>query len=144
MRDGIRAYNWRTEGDTRLSANFKVREFKCGEETVTFISMPLVEALQKLRDAAGRSVNITSGYRNRAQNTKAGGSGDSLHLYGAAADLYVSGMSARETGKLLDRLFPASCIGVYETSGHVHFHLQPTRSRYVVDRNGKSRYVSGF
>lgn len=43
--------------------------------------------LDPLREAWGSAVNVSSGYRSSALNTKVGGSSTSAHLTGYAADL---------------------------------------------------------
>lgn len=133
----IVAYNAKTQGDTKLSRNFTVKEFKDSSNDVVFIDTELVAALQQLRDVIGAPVNITSGFRTTGTNTRAGGSADSKHLYGQAADFYVTGYTAEATGKALEKLHPKdACIGVYYQTGHVHFQPQDTRSRYVVRTKG--------
>jgi uncharacterized protein YcbK (DUF882 family) len=49
-----------------------------------------MEALQALRDEFGKPMIITSGYRTRAHNTKIGGSPNSQHMLGAAADVAIT------------------------------------------------------
>ena len=56
----------------------------------------LLERLQALRDALGRSVIINSSYRNPAHNIAVGGSPNSYHLRGMAADIRVPGMNPAE------------------------------------------------
>lgn len=51
------------------------------------LDMKLVEALDKARDIAGIPFKITSGKRTQAQNQASGGSPNSSHLRGLAADL---------------------------------------------------------
>lgn len=71
--------------------NFKKSEFKCpccGGYGVG-IASSLVDLLQKLRNKYG-SVIISSGYRCSKFNKKVGGSTNSAHLKGQAADFYFS------------------------------------------------------
>lgn len=51
------------------------------------IRTKLLPALNKLREAWGGPVKITSGYRSKALNNAVGGVGNSLHLKGLAVDL---------------------------------------------------------
>jgi len=52
--------------------------------------------LDPIRDAVGRPLHVTSGYRCRALNTAVNGSRNSQHLRGEAADIHVKGMTPRE------------------------------------------------
>ncbi len=81
----------------RVSPNFLMQEFECrdGSHQVVLHS-ELLEKLQSLRSALGRSVIINSGYRNPEHNRRVGGSPTSLHLQGMAADIRVQGMRPRE------------------------------------------------
>ena len=48
-----------------------------------------IHVLQPLRDAIGRPVYITSGYRSAKLNARVGGVPNSYHLRGLAADIHV-------------------------------------------------------
>lgn len=52
--------------------------------------------LQPLRDLLGKSIKISSGYRNNAVNTGIGGASNSQHTRGEAADISVNGMTTME------------------------------------------------
>lgn len=43
--------------------------------------------LQPIRDAYGKGIKVTSGYRNKKTNELAGGASSSSHMYGFAADI---------------------------------------------------------
>lgn len=49
--------------------------------------------LQPARDLLGLPMNITSWYRDPVHNKAIGGASNSQHLYGTAADLYVSSLT---------------------------------------------------
>ena len=59
-------------------------------------AVELLEALQKFRDALGKPIKITSGYRCEELNKLVKGVKNSSHLKAWAADLLVKGMSAKE------------------------------------------------
>lgn len=61
----------------------------------------LVKQLDWLREYIGRPIVVTSGYRNHAVNRAVGGSKNSDHLRGQAADIHVPGWS---TQKLFDTI----------------------------------------
>ncbi|MBR5035695.1 MAG: peptidase M15, partial [Prevotella sp.] len=52
-----------------------------------------IHVLQPLRDAIGRPVYITSGYRSAKLNAKVGGVPNSRHLLGKAADIHCDNMA---------------------------------------------------
>lgn len=81
----------------RVAPNFLLREFECrdGSHQVV-LHRELLERLQALRDTLGRPVIINSGYRNPTHNAAVGGSPDSYHLRGMAADIRVPGLSPAE------------------------------------------------
>lgn len=47
----------------------------------------LAQVLQKIRDAYGQPIIVTSGYRSFEVNHKVGGASNSDHVFGAAADI---------------------------------------------------------
>jgi uncharacterized protein YcbK (DUF882 family) len=87
-----------------LSAHFSLDEFrcKCGCRQV-IVTPALVEALEDIREFAGIPIQITSGFRCPTQNATAGGSANSAHLTGEAADIFVSGSLDRF--KILEAIF---------------------------------------
>lgn len=78
--------------------NFKKAEFKCpcgkcngyGDG----IASSLLVTLQKLRDKYGK-LQITSGYRCASHNKAVGGSTNSKHTKGQAADFYLDGFNSQ-------------------------------------------------
>lgn len=103
----------------RVAPNFLLREFECkdGSRQVV-LHRELLERLQALRDTLGLPVIINSGYRNPTHNTAVGGTPDSYHVRGMAADIRVPGMS---TGALAGAARQAGLRGVipYHTFVHV-------------------------
>lgn len=74
---------------TALTKNFSLYEFECPCGcTAQMIDRELVEKMQALRDKLGKKVKVTSGYRCVKHNASkdVGGSKQSRHLYGIAAD----------------------------------------------------------
>lgn len=70
---------------------------KVGSATVKGNVRRLMYKLEALRlKAGGRAVTISSGFRSIAHNQSVGGASNSMHLYGVAADIYVSGLSTRQ------------------------------------------------
>lgn len=126
----VRAYSKAKDGNTELTKNFKVREFACKDGSdVIFISMDLVEILQKIRDHFGKAVTINSAYRTVAYNKKVGGATYSQHLYGGAADIVVKGVSPKAVANYAETLMPKyGGIGIYASFTHVD--VRANRSRW--------------
>ena len=125
----VRAYSKAKNGNTALTKNFKVREFACNDGSdVIFISMDLVEILQKIRDHFGKPVNINSAYRTPAYNKKVDGAAYSQHLYGMAADISISGVSPKTVADYAETLLPKTGgIGIYQTFTHVDVRTNKSR-----------------
>ena len=141
----VKKYSLKKDGETKLSANFKVREFrsKCGSDEI-LIEDKLVKLLQLMRDKFG-VINISSAYRTPAYNKKVGGVSNSQHLYGLAADITI-----QDTSRLLEAAQYAEKIGFtgvglddkYEFYMHVDTRAKKSLFRY--NRNGSTYSVSSF
>lgn len=102
---GIQRFSYAADGDTDLSKNFKVREFRCNDGSdEIFIDMALVRYLQALRDWAGAAITITSGYRTPSHNEEIGGAKYSKHIWGMAADIVCSAKSPRQLAQKAESL----------------------------------------
>ena len=123
-------YSKAKQGDEKLSANFKVKEFACNDGSdVVFVSPALVDVLQKIRNHFGKSVIINSGYRTVTYNKKVGGATYSQHLYGTAADIRISGVSPKQIAQYAETLLPnTGGIGIYKN--FVHVDVRKNRSRW--------------
>ena len=117
----INAYSYAKDGTKFLSKNFRVREFRCKDDTdPIFIDSDLVDVLQKVRDHFGKAVTITSAFRTASHNKKVGGATYSQHLYGKAADIKVSGVAPSKVAEYVETLMPnTGGIGRYSTFTHV-------------------------
>ena len=92
----VKVYSKAKDGSKALSKNFKVKEFACNDGSdPIFISMELVDLLQKIRDHFGKPVTINSAYRTVTKNKACGGATYSQHLYGTAADISISSRISR-------------------------------------------------
>lgn len=132
----IRIYSKARDGSTRLSPSFRVREFACkdGSDTVK-IDLELVKYLQRIRNWAGASVIISSGYRTVTWNRKIGGAAKSKHIYGMAADIYITGRkkTITEISKFAEAI---GCTGIErnEDANYVHIDTRPVK--YYWRRSG--------
>lgn len=126
----IKAYSKAKDGNKKVSANFRVREFACtdGSDPI-FIDTDLVNVLQKIRNHFGKPVTITSAYRTPTRNKAIGGTTYSQHLYGKAADIKVKGVAPKTVAAYANTLLPKSGgIGTYKTFTHID--VRATKSRW--------------
>ena len=140
---GVKTYSVKKDGNTYLSKNFKVSEFKCndGSDTV-LISDKLVDLLQNIRNHFGAAVTINSAYRTESYNKKIGGATKSQHVNGTAADIVVKGATPLEVAQYVEHIMPDSGgIGVYQSFTHVD--VRANRSRWD-NRSGSEVVVSGW
>ncbi|MDB4302087.1 D-Ala-D-Ala carboxypeptidase family metallohydrolase [bacterium] len=74
--------------DVQVTKNFKFDEFSNHLKDGTYlkIEMDLIYKLQQIRDIVG-SITITSGFRTETFNKSVGGSSNSYHIEGKAADI---------------------------------------------------------
>lgn len=103
-----------------LSKNFSRSEFACrcgcGFDTV---DAELIEVLQSVRDYFDAPVTPESGCRCERHNIAVGGSQNSLHKIGRAADIKVAGVEPAEVQDYLETIMSAGGIGRYKTFTHV-------------------------
>lgn len=126
----VKVYSKAKEGNVRLSKNFTVKEFACSDGTDTvFISLALVNLLQKIRDHFDKAVIINSAYRTEAHNKAIGGATYSQHKYGLAADIHINGVTPKEIAAHVETLLPSSGgIGIYKS--FVHIDVRRVKSRW--------------
>lgn len=126
----VKVYSKAKEGNVKLSKNFTVKEFACSDGTDTvFISLALVNLLQKIRDHFGKAVIINSAYRTEAHNKSIGGATYSQHKYGLAADIHINSVTPKEIAAYVETLLPSSGgIGIYKS--FVHIDVRRVKSRW--------------
>ena len=129
-RQVVNVYSKAKEGNVKLSKNFTVKEFACSDGTDTvFISLTLVNLLQKIRNHFGKAVIINSAYRTEAHNKSIGGATYSQHKYGLAADIHINGVTPKEIAAYVETLMPSSGgIGIYKS--FVHVDVRQVKSRW--------------
>ena len=126
----VKVYSKAKEGNVKLSKNFTVKEFACSDGTDTvFISLALVNLLQKIRNHFGKAVIINSAYRTEAHNKSIGGATYSQHKYGLAADIHINGVTPKEIAAYVETLMPSSGgIDIYKS--FVHVDVRQVKSRW--------------
>jgi len=112
-----------------LSKNFSRHEFSCscgcGFDTV---DAELLDVLQSVRDHFGKPVKINSACRCDIHNLNVGGTSNSQHRLGRAADIDVSDISPTQVQAYLIAKYPYTFgIGVYDNFTHIDTRTQRAR-----------------
>lgn len=129
----INAYSKKQDGGKKLSTNFTVKEFACkdGSDAV-FVAPRLVMVLQSIRSHFGKAVNIHSGYRTPAYNTKVGGVEQSQHTYGTAADISITGVTPAQVAAYARSIMPDwGGVGIYAKQGFTHVDVRDAKADWT-------------
>ena len=119
------------EGENKLSAHFRVREFACADGSdPVFVSPRLVEVLEAVRQHFGAPVHVNSGYRTVSYNASLKNSSPkSQHCSGLAADFWVEGAAPAEVCAVADSLLgDHGGIGLYDS--FVHIDVRAGKARW--------------
>lgn len=127
----VSVYSLKYDGNKQIRKNFKVKEFRCKDGTdIIFISDELLNVLQDVRDHFKCPVNLNSGYRNPSHNKKVGGSTNSRHQYGMAADFWVRGVSADKVQAYLESKYPNQ-YGIGKAPDYTHIDVRIEKARWT-------------
>lgn len=100
-------------------------------EVVENLQALCADILEPLRNAVGRPLFVTSGYRASLLNTAIGGAQSSDHILGLAADITVPGMTVDELARAVRALAPfvplRQCIVEFGRWVHVSRRLTVAR-----------------
>lgn len=129
----INAYSKAKDGDKRLSAHFKVKEFACNDGADAVLVAPrLVMVLETIRAHFGTAVVIHSGYRTPQYNEKVNGVAHSQHCYGMAADIVVRGKTPAQVAAYARQLMPDwGGVGIYAKKGFTHIDTREVKSDWT-------------
>lgn len=138
----IVTYSLAKDGNTIISANFKVSEFKSndGADEILIDTAFVKNYLQKIRNHFNVPININSGYRTVSHNKKVGGTKNSYHMKGQAFDIAVKGKSLEEVAKYA---YQIGVPGIVQYNTFVHVDSRATKY-YARNDNGKVTKVSKF
>ena len=106
----------------------------------------VVNVLDPLREAAGRPVVVSSGFRNKETNKLVGGSRTSQHLGGEAADITIPGMTIKQIVALVKKLNLPYDQMIDEWGSWVHLSYGPrNRRQFLLARtiDGATKYLPG-
>lgn len=94
---------------------------------VSCLKPSLVRVLKTVEQHYNRKIVVTSGYRSPAHNRRARGAKNSLHMYCAAADVQVVGISKWELAKFVRAMPGRGGVGTYCHTESVHIDVGPER-----------------
>lgn len=123
-------------GMARLAPNGLLKQNESVD--VACLKPSLVRVLKTIEGHYGRKMTVTSGYRDPARNRRANGAKNSLHMYCAAADIQVPGVSKWELANYIRTMPGRGGVGTYCHTESVHVDVGPER-----DWNWRCRRRSG-
>lgn len=137
----VKTYSLKIDGGKKLSANFSVKEFACKDGTdKILIADELVTKLQQIRDYFNQPIIINSAYRTESHNKKVGGSPNSQHLKGTAADIVINGVAPLLIAQYAEYI---GCGGVGLYGGFTHVDVRQGNAKWD-NRSGKQIIVKTF
>ena len=142
----------------QLTRNFSLDEFTFSntavrkgidntptEEAVKNLQALCVHVLQPLRDKLGKPITINSGYRCKELNKAIGGSRNSQHIEGKAADIKVEGVNVEELFQFIIRNIPEydQCIQEFGHWIHISWNGYNNRNQNLraIKVNSKTKYI---
>ena len=122
----------------KLTKNFSKHEFdsKDGAEMpdeIFYNVQKLANQLQILRNFIAKPITVNSGYRSPSHNKRVGGSINSQHLLGKAADIVVEDMKPIDVYNTIENLIEKGDmlqggLSLYPT--FVHYDIRKTKARW--------------
>lgn len=123
----------------KLTANFSLSELRCRDgsgvpERFLDNARAICQRAQVLRDALGRPLKVTSGYRSPEYNRSIKAARNSLHMSAKALDLTCAGWTAERLGELYEQLVnagrvPDGGLGIYPRRWGGWIHIDTGRPR---------------
>jgi uncharacterized protein YcbK (DUF882 family) len=112
-------------GMARLAPNGLLKQTESVD--VACLKPSLVRVLKTIERRFGRKLIVTSGYRSRSYNMRVRGAKNSQHMYCAAADIQVPGVSKWELAKFARSMQGRGGVGTYCHTNSVHVDIGPER-----------------
>mgnify|MGYP001221556960 CR=1 FL=1 len=112
-------------GMARLAPNGLLRQTDSVD--VGCLKPGLVKMLRQIEGHFGRKVVVTSGYRSPSYNRRVNGAKRSQHMYCAATDIQVAGVTKWEIANYVRSLPGRGGVGTYCHTESVHVDIGPER-----------------
>ncbi|WP_292356951.1 YcbK family protein [Mesorhizobium sp.] len=112
-------------GMARLAPNGLLKQNESVD--VACLKPSLVRVLKTIEGHFGRKMIVTSGYRDPSRNRRANGAKNSLHMYCAAADIQVPGVSRWELASYVRSMPGRGGVGTYCHTESIHVDVGPER-----------------
>ncbi|PWJ85819.1 uncharacterized protein YcbK (DUF882 family) [Pseudaminobacter salicylatoxidans] len=112
-------------GMARLAPNGLLRQTE--NVDVACLKPSLVRVLKSIEQHYGSKIVVTSGFRDPSRNRRARGAKNSLHMYCAAADVQVPGVSKWELANFVRSMPGRGGVGTYCHTNSVHVDVGPER-----------------
>jgi uncharacterized protein YcbK (DUF882 family) len=112
-------------GMARLAPNGLLKQRESVD--VACLKPALVRVLKTVERHYGKKMVVTSGYRSPTYNRKVNGAKKSQHMYCAAADVQVPGVSKWELAKYVRSMPGRGGVGTYCHTESVHIDIGPER-----------------
>ncbi len=112
-------------GMARLAPNGLLKQTESVD--VACLKPSLVRVLKTIEQRFGRKLVVTSGYRSRSYNMRVRGAKNSQHMYCAAADIQVPGVSKWELANFARAMPGRGGVGTYCHTNSIHVDIGPER-----------------
>jgi uncharacterized protein YcbK (DUF882 family) len=112
-------------GLARLAPNGLLKQHESVD--VACLKPSLVRMLKSIEGHFGRKAIVTSGYRDPSRNRRARGAKNSLHMYCAAADIQIPGVSKWDLANYVRTMPGRGGVGTYCHTNSVHVDVGPER-----------------
>ena len=122
----------------KLTKDFNRSEFDCNDgslmpKEVLLNIQKLANQLQVLRDCLGVPITVNSGYRSTSYNKKIGGTLNSQHILGKAADITAKGYTPAQVNARIEQLINSGDMlqgGLGSYNKFSHYDIRKTRVRW--------------
>lgn len=140
--NSIKAFSLKSDGETLVSENFKVREFRCkdGSDKILVDTDFVKTYLQAIRSHFKAPVTVNSGYRTPEYNKRVNGDKNSYHIKGQAFDIAVKGYTPQEVARYAESL---GVKGIIQYETFVHVDSRDVKY-WAISKGGKRTPVSHF
>jgi len=112
-------------GMARLAPNGLIKQRDSVD--VACLKPSLVRMLKQVEQKFGKRVVVTSGYRSPEYNKRVRGARKSMHMYCAAADVQVDGVSKWDLAQYVRAMPGRGGVGTYCHTNSVHIDVGPER-----------------